>query len=49
MEVKELVFWDIMCVVNDDVIGQDDDRMWVERHTIQQVLTSLVKGCIWRV
>lgn len=31
MEFKELVFWEIVCVVSDDVIGQDDDRTWVER------------------
>ena len=36
MEFKELVFWEIVCIVNDDAIGQDDDGTWVERQPIQQ-------------
>lgn len=44
MEIKELVFWDIICAVSDDVIGQDDDRTWVERHTMQQVLKSFMQA-----
>lgn len=44
MEIKELVFWAIICAVSDDVIGQDDDRTWVERHTMQQVLKSLMQA-----
>lgn len=44
MEIKELVFWDIIRAVSDEVIGQDDDRTWVERHTMQQVLKSLMQA-----
>lgn len=38
MQIKELVFWEIICVVNDAVVGQDNDRTFLFRSDLHQIV-----------
>lgn len=45
MDIKGLVFWGwVVCAVSDEVVGQGDGGIWVDRQTTQQVLMSSVRA-----